>query len=327
MNNNPLSASPDNDEIQEWMCPYCEQTRQSLPEIREHITESTEGDHRGIDGLKPTRDIVAYGTDGNVAERVEGVSTEPADPLDSYSKQEIIINAWLAAEHDPDRKAVEAISGATQQYVSKLLNDLESGEIPRETYIEVLDYGLREELEERLEDFDSEDDTENTPMSAQTTATPEDIIEESTKKDRILAAYRTSPNADKNAVADALDVSYEYVRQIYKDIDDRKPTEMQKLQEGEPNKELDDELEAAVEQRLNQAGALAGERDEQEEAVSRERASAEQVEGMVPASEIDAVLEKLELLQEQAEYTENGDAEFVARKTIEWLDELIEQAE
>lgn len=327
MSNNPLSAAPDTD-IQEWMCPYCEQTRQSLQEIRDHITESTEGEHRGIDGLKPTRDIVAYGTDGNEAERVEGVSTEPADPIDEYDKREVIINAWLADERDPDREAIEAISGASQQYVSRLLNELESGEIPRETYIEVLDYGLREELEERLEDFDPKDDTENTPMSAQTTATPGDIIEASTKKDRIIAAHRVSPSAEKNTVADALNVSYEYVRQIFNDIEKRDPEDWKKLRDGDLEEDPEPELRDAVEQRLLDAGALAGpEERESRESVSRERASAEQVEGMVPASEIDDVLEKLELLQEQAEYTENGDSEFVARKTIEWLDDLIKQAE
>lgn len=326
MSNNPLSTAPDNSDIQEWMCPYCEQTRQSLPELRDHITESTEGEHRGIDGLKPTRDIVAYGTDGNEAERVEGVSTEPADPIDEYDKREIIINAWLAAERDPNREAIEAISGASQQYVSQLLNELESGEIPRETYIEVLDYGLREELEERLEDFDPEDDTENTPMSSQTTATPEEIIAESTKKDRIIAAHRVSPSAKKKKVADALGVSYEYVRQIFNDIDSP-PEEWQKLRDGDLDEDPEPELRDAIEQRLVEAGALAGEREEQSEAVSRERASAKQVEGMVPASDIDAVLEKVELLREQAEYTQNGDAEFVAKKTREWLGELIEQAE
>lgn len=310
------------------MCPYCEQTRQSLPEIRDHITESTEGDHRGIDGLKPTRDLVAYGTGGDVVERVEGVSTEPADPLDSYSKQEIIINAWLAAERDPDRKAVEAISGASQQYVSRLLNELESGEIPRTTYIEVLDYGLREELEERLEQYEPEEHTENT-MSAQTTATPEEIIEASTKKDRIIAAHRVSPSAEKNTVADALDVSYEYVRQIFNDIEKRRdPEDWKKLREGDLEEDPDPELRDAVEQRLIDAGALSGQEErESRENVSRERASAGQVEGMVPASEIDAVLEKVELLREQAEYTGDGDAEFVAKKTREWLGELIEQAE
>jgi len=117
-------------------------------------------------------------------------------------------------------------------------------------------------------------------MSAQTTATPEDIIEESTKKDRILAAYRANPNADKNAVADALGVSYEYVRQIYKDVDDRNPTEMQKLQEGEPNKELDEELEAAVEQRLRETGALEpARREEQSGAVSHESVAGNRPKG------------------------------------------------
>ncbi|WP_226042492.1 hypothetical protein [Natrinema sp. DC36] len=326
MPDNSLSAAPENSDIQEWQCPYCEQTRQSLRELREHITESAEGDHRGVDGLKPTRDIVAYGSGGDVVERIEGVSTEPADPIEEYDKREVIINAWLAGERDPDRRAVEAISGATQQYISKLLNDIESGEIPRETWVEAIDYGLKDELEERLDEYEPEEDTEGT-MSAQTTATPEEIIEDSTKKDRILAAYRANPNADKNAVADALGVSYEYVRQIYKDIDDRDFTEMQKLQEGEVNKELDEELEAAVEQRLRDAGALAGTSEEQIEDVPRESMSSAQVEGMVPASEIADVRDKIELLLEQAEYTGDEDAEFVARKGAQWLNDLLEQAE
>ncbi|WP_348609760.1 hypothetical protein [Halobaculum rarum] len=324
MPDNSLSTSPDTD-IQEWVCPYCEQTRQSLPEIRDHITESTEGAHRGIDGLKPTRDILAYGTNGEIVDRVEGVSTEPADPIDEYDKREIIINSWLAADRDPNRRAVEAISDATQQYVSKLLNDIESGEIPRETWVEAIDYGLKDELEERLRQYEPEDDTEDT-MSAQTTATAEDIVEEAPKKDRIIAAHRISPSADKQAVADALGVSYEYVRQIFNDIDSA-PEEWQKLRDGDLDEDPEPELRDAVEQRLVDSGALVGEQEEQSEIVSRERASAEQVKGMVRASEIDTVIEKLELLQEQAEYTQNGDAEFVAKKCIEWLDELIEQAE
>ncbi|MFA9517285.1 hypothetical protein ACERIT_08725 [Halopenitus sp. H-Gu1] len=326
MNNKPLSANPDTDKISEWKCPYCEHTRQSLPEIRDHITESTEGEHRGVDGLKPTRDIVAYGTDGEVVERIEGVSTEPADPLDSYSKQEIIINAWLAAERDPDRRAVEAISDASQQYVSRLLNELESGEIPRETYIEVLDYGLKSELEERLEEYEQEGEEGQTMSTEALTA--KDIVEDTPKKELIIAAHHVvSDNAAKKDIADALDASYEYVRQIFNDIEDRDPENWEKLREGDLEEEPSESVKNAVRERLRQAGVATtdGGMDElREAAVSESHPSAS---GTVPASEIDAVLEKLELLQEQAEYTENGDAEFVAKKCIEWLDDLRSQAE
>lgn len=323
MENNTPSAEPDG-EILEWVCPYCDQTRQSLRDIREHITESSDGEHRGIDGLKPTKDIVAYGPDGEV-DRVEGVSTEPADPLDQYDKQKVIINAWLAADRDPDRGAVEEISGASQQYVSRLLNELESGEIPRETWLEVLDYGLREELEQRLEEFEPNKNTDDT-MSAQTT-TPEDIIEEASKKNRIIAAHRVSPSAEKKKVADALDVSYEYVRQIFKDIEDRDPSEWQKLREGDLEEDPDPELRDAVGERLVEADALAVEREEQSESVSRERESEQPVEGMVAAEDIADVRDKVELLLEQAEHTGSDDAEFATQKTIQWLDELLDESE
>jgi len=329
MSNKPTSATPENNEIVEWQCPYCDQTRQSLPEIRNHITESTDGEHSGVDGLKPTRDIIAYGTDGEATERVEGVSTEPADPLDSYSKQEIIINSWLAADQDPDRTAVEIISGATQQYVSKLLNDLDSGEIPRDTYIEVLNYGLKNELAGRLEKYETEENTiRDSPMRGQTTVTMEDIIEGSTKKDRIIAAYRISPSADKQAIADALGVSYEYVRQIFNDLGSV-PEEWQKLREGDLEEDPEPELQDAIEKRLLEEGALAsvGTEKESQDGVPSDRVSSDQSEGAVATEDIMDVLEKVELLREQAEYTADGDAEFIANKTIEWLDELIEQAE
>lgn len=323
MSNNPLSAASENNEIAKWECPYCNQTRQSLPEIRNHITESPEGNHRGIDGLKPTRDLVAYGTDGEEVKRVEGVSTEPADPLEEYNKGEIIINAWLASDKNPDREAIEAISGSSQQYVNQLLNDLESGEIRHEAYIGVLDYGLKDELEERLENYEPEEDTEDT-ISTQTTGNMEKVIEESSKKDRIIAAHRIGQSADKNVVADALDVSYEYVRQIFNDIENRNPPEWKKLRDGDLNEDPAPELRNAVEQRLLDTGALADSNEEQE---SQETISRDQVEGMVAAEDISNVREKVELLLEQAEHTGHADAEFATQKTIEWLDELLEKAE
>ncbi|MFC6720730.1 hypothetical protein [Halobacteriaceae bacterium SHR40] len=323
---NPLSTDSDTD-IQEWVCPYCNQTRQSVSDIREHITESTEGEHRGVDGLKPTQDIVAFGPKGEVVDRVEGVSTEPTGPIGEYDKREIIVNSWLAGGREPDRKAVQYVSGASQQYVSQLLNDLDSGGIPRETWVEVIDYGLKKELEERLHNYEPEENSKNTPMNAQTTSA-EDIVEAASKKNRIIAAHRVSPTADKNTVADALNVSYEYVRQIFNDIEKRDREDWKKLQEGDLEEDPDPELRDAVEQRLLESGAVGGKKErDSRDSVLGKQTSGGQVEGMVPASEIDAVLEKLELLQEQAEYTDNGDAEFVARKTIEWLDELIEQGE
>lgn len=323
--NNPLSVAPDT-EVTEWECPYCEQTRQSLQDIREHITESAEGDHRGIDGLKPTSDIIAYGTGGEEVERVKGVSTESADPLNSYSKQEIIINSWLAADHDPDRDAVEAISSTSQQYVSRLLNELESGEIPRETWVEAIDYGLRDELEERLEEYEQEGEDGQT-MSTEALTT-KDIIEETPKKELIIAAHHVvNDSAAKKDIAEALDASYEYVRQIFNDIGDREPENWEKLREGDLEEESSESLKSAVRERLCQAGVEttdSGMDELREAAVSESHPPAS---GTVPASDIADVLEKVELLQEQAEYTGQGDAEFVAKKTIEWLDELLEQAE
>lgn len=330
MKNRGMSAPPDG--ISEWQCPYCEQTRQTLSDLRDHITESAEGEHAGVDGLKPTRDLIAYGTDGEEVDRVEGVSTAPADPIEEYDKREIIINSWVAADHDPDRQAVESISGASQQYVSRLINELDSGEIPRETWIEVLDYSLRDELAERLKNYEeSAETTEDTTMSAQATA--EEIIEESSKKDRIIAAYRVSPSVDKNAAADALNVSYEYVRQIFNDIEGRDASEWKKLREGDLEEDPSPELLDAVESRLREASVVTPREEGTGEAESESTSGLEQrelpasVSGAVSAADVQEVRSRMELLLEQAEYTESSDAEFVARKGIEWIDDLLESAE
>jgi hypothetical protein len=182
-------------------------------------------------------------------------------------------------------------------------------------------------LEERLDDYEPKEDSENPSMSTQT-ASAEDIVEAASKKDRIIAAHRVSPSADKNEVADALGVSYEYVRQIFNDIEDRDPSEWQKLREGDLEEDPNPELRDAVEQRLIDAGALAGQEVQESQGnVSGERASPAQVEGMVAAEDIADVREKVELLLEQAEYTGNADAEFATQKTIEWLDELLIKGE
>lgn len=322
MVHNELSADPD--EIMEWVCPYCPQTRQSLGEIREHITESSEGQHRGIDGLKPTRDIVAYGPEGEV-DRVEGVSTEPADPLEQYDKREIIINAWLAADRDPDREAVQEISGASQQYVSRLLNELEAGEMPRETYREVLDYGLKDELEVRFEEKESEMEESKSMTESRTS---EQILEQVSKKQQIIIAHEVaSENATKKEIAEALDSSYEYVREIFHDIEDRDPEEWKKLREGDLEKEPSNNVKDAVRERLRRGGVetTQGHVDEMRERA--ETTPRSPVNGTVQASDIEDVLEKVELLREQAEYTEQGDAEFIAKKSIEWLNDLLEDAD
>lgn len=180
-----------------------------MSDLREHITDSTDGEHHGVNGLKPTKDLVAYNADGNEIERIEGVSTTPADPIEDYNKRDLITNAWVAGDRDPDRQAVQEITGASQQNISRLIRELESGDIPHDTWIDVLDYGLRDELEERLENYEPTPE-ENTTMS--TKATAEDILEEATKKERTLALHKVSPSIDKKNAADALDVSYEYIR-------------------------------------------------------------------------------------------------------------------
>ena len=326
MSNNPLSVTPDTD-ISEWQCPYCNQTRQTLSDIRKHITESTDGEHQGVDGLKPTQDIIAYGPDGEEVELIEGVSTEPADPIEDYDKRELIINAWVAADRDPDQEAVEDVTGTSQQYVSRLITELESGEIPRDAWIDVLDYGLVDELRDRLEDHDPAENTEETTMSAQVTV--EDVIEESTKKDRILALHEVSPNIDKKAAADALDVSYEYVRQIFNDIEDRDKEDWQKLREGDLDEALSPELLDAVETRLREESVLADTESEAEEETSDQptRSRSASTDGVVPVEDVLDVRARMELLLEQAEYTGGSEAEFVAIKGVEWLDELIDDAE
>ena len=169
-------------------------------------------------------------------------------------------------------------------------------------------------------------------MSAQSST--EEIIGESTKKDRIIAAYRVAPDVDKKAAADALDVSYEYIRQIFKDISDRQPERWQKLREGDLDQDFSQELLDAVETRLKGIEGAAYEGHQETEEPKRPVRDQEQTDevptdasGNIAAENVLAAREQLALLLEQAQYTENADAEFVAKKGIELLDELLEASE
>jgi len=186
----------------------------------------------------------------------------------------------------------------------------------------VLDYGLVEELEDRLEDVESED-IMNAEMK-----TAEDIVEETPKKRQIIAAHEVAAEgAAKKDIAEALDASYEYVRQIFNDIEDREPDEWEKLREGDLEEEIPQNVKEAVSDRLRRAGVETADSDLDE---LREGAVSEDMipeGGAVPVEEIVGVRERIELLREQAEFTDDQEALFVAEKGLSWLDELIEQAE
>lgn len=172
-------------------------------------------------------------------------------------------------------------------------------------------------------------------MSTQETST-EDIIKGSSKKDRIIAAHRLSPTIDKKAAADALNVSYEYVRQIFNDIESRTPDEWRKLREGDLDDDSPPELVDAVETRLREAEIMTARTEEPagSESVSKHGGPEKQKDEppasasrSIPAEDVQAVRAQMELLLEQAEYTGNSDAEFVARKSIEWLEGLLEMSQ
>ncbi|WP_436344005.1 hypothetical protein [Natronorubrum sp. FCH18a] len=111
-------------------------------------------------------------------------------------------------------------------------------------------------------------------------------------------------------------------------IEGRTSDQWQKLQTGELDEDPDPELVDAVEDRLREEGVLAGGSDATEQvdlsgAVSPPSAS---TTGSVSVEDVMEVREKLELLLEQAEYTDDQRAEFVAKKGIEWIDGLVESA-
>jgi hypothetical protein len=246
------------------------------------------------------------------------VDEEPSDPLDEYDKREIVVNCWLAKDKDPHKFAVAQVSGASEQDVSSILHDLTSGEIPEDVWQEIADPELQDIVEERMKAFEQtqhqqEEEEENTEQHRRFDVDLDEVFEDATKKERIIAAHKISGDATGEDVGDAVDASGEYVRQIYHDIDDRDQSEWVKLRPGDLDKEPHPELVEAVRRRLVAEGVVPG--DGRESATKKDA---------VPREDIEDVKERLELLEAQAEFTGEKHAEFVASRAITWLDDILE---
>jgi len=110
-----MSASPG--EV-EWQCPYCDFAADVLSDVRDHITESVGGEHEGVSGESPDRDIVGVDPDSgeeiDVVEATDVVRPEESDcGVEGVPNKDVILTAFHITGADVVYKEVfEALEDA-----------------------------------------------------------------------------------------------------------------------------------------------------------------------------------------------------------------------
>jgi hypothetical protein len=257
-NNNDTDTTTDTDTETEtgthtWHCPYCNFTATELTGLRDHITDTIEGEHEGVSGWSPTRDIVATNPAGDEVRQIEGSGKRPDEDhhLDHGEKKKLIINAWVELDKERDIQAIKSIIPVSEQHVSNITKQLADGEIPPEEYRPHLDWDVRDELGERLDEYyDTQpSNTETAHMSL--TATEEEL-ERGAKKKQIINAWLLDQEISPAALDDVLEPGYQHIRR-----------NVQKLNEGRIDKEeienaASEELQSEIKAELEDAGVTVG---------------------------------------------------------------------
>lgn len=344
----------------EWHCPYCDVTESTLREAQQHITESVDGEHEGVSGDNPDQDIVAIDleTGDQVDEYDSADVVRPTDaPMQGVSKRKQIVAAWIANDREEDPDAIAAVTDADSDYAQQVLGQIRRGEITTD-YWEDIDQGLISTLEDRFEDTATDiDDSEKTMSTQQQTLDEDDmdgVTDTVTAKEIVLNTYDVA-GEDVNRKqawqalnsAEIFDSGYEYFRRTYKEAIDGV------IGEDEVEDAVDDQIQSVIDPVLFNAGVIGSTEapisaqspnvddkesdsipEEPPASTSRASRKTESSGGDVTVEEIEAVLEKVELLREQAEYEgaeENSAAarraEFLGKKVEEWLTALIDQAD
>jgi hypothetical protein len=236
-------------EVITWYCPYCDYSHSKLTNLRDHITKTIEGNHEGVSGWSPTKDIVATDDNGDIIRTIEGSGERPDEDhhLEHGDKKKLIINAWLELDQERNIDAITSILPVSEEYARRLTKQLKDGEIPPEEYREFLDWDTRSEIGERLEQHYGQQKTQE--QHSMSLEAPEDELQHGSKKKRIINAYLINPDISPSTLKDVLDSGYEYIRRILKQLRDGD------ISQEEIDEARDVELQAEIERRLKDIGA------------------------------------------------------------------------
>lgn len=156
-----------------------------------------------------------------------------------------------------------------------------------------------------------------------------DELDNHPKKIGIVAAYHIDPDVRKNAVADALDVSYEYVRQLFSDMD--RPDGRHRVTDREWETAQDRRVLGSMHKRLRDVGAFedtednsGGGNNEPEPQGNAEREATEDVVP-IPVGELDEEILRLKHHEESAAHGD-GEREYIAASAREFLESVRARA-
>lgn len=339
-----MTASPS----EQWHCPYCDKSGQTLREIQTHITDSTEGDHEGISGETPDQDIIATNENGDqvdVYEKSEVVRPQDAT-LQNVSQRKQVTAAWVVSDdNDIDVDTLAAITDADREYARQILGQIDRGEINRE-YRADLDEQLKNVMRKRIAKHQTNSNRENTDNMA--TSQPQENMENISSvnaKTIILNTYdllgddlTRKPAWKALKEAGIIDTGYEYFRRTYKEAIDGE------ISQADISEAVDEQIQSTIESVLarNDVIETASDIDDatantdstNEEAVdttgARSKIASESndpsasrqvstVKGGVAVEDLRVIRDRLELLREQAAFEGGAVCTRYCKGRIYWI--------
>lgn len=156
------------------------------------------------------------------------------------------------------------------------------------------------------------------------------LLEETSKKAQIVAAYHIDSDLHRTKAADALDVSYEYIRQIFNDIEAEDPAEWRRLTEDDLETGRDPDLQAAVRNQLATSSALRSKNENQNIQTASSEPEPNTLSDVddetitVPISELIEAYHIMEVLEREGDHEDNRGKEFVAREAKKRFEALLE---
>lgn len=263
------SSEPTSGDVVEWQCPYCEQTRQTPHEIRDHITTSTTGDHMGTTGWSAPDDIIGYDANKNIARVIEGFTptTTPQDAQQERGwKKKQVVNAWLARPPHADVDAVKhAIDNRddnhdsiSRQYVYKLLRDLHNDEFAEGEIVDLRDTDLETELGEKIDTFHKQ--STQITMSAENQTEKE--TDAQTEDNKISVPRGEGVTYFYNALLMAPDIDYKVLPKVLSTGKEYARRELKKVRDGTVSaSEVEAEFDEYIQQEMMDALQMIGELD------------------------------------------------------------------
>lgn len=208
---------------------------------------STDGDHEGKSRWIPDKDILEKRKRGGCKPNRRYRNQRPNRQTRGSKQKAQILNAWLERDRNPDINAITSTLNVSGSYARRITEQQDSGEFTEDERAEMMDWDIRRELRDRIEQHEPTDKDTDTEPSMSTTTTDSDL-ERGEKKHQIINAYLLDETISPADLDDVLPASYEYIRRELKKLKDRE------YSDDTIDEERDEDTQQELREKLEQEG-------------------------------------------------------------------------